>query len=446
MRYSNLPKYDISNENLELISFTDNGTLAVTPAPNAVSEITDFSIVMQVLANVSPDNTLANHVSNTNLHTPVNDSTVSSSSTWSSQKIQSSINGSTPWLSLDNVPEGVNNLYFTPERALDVVNSTSQGITTVDQQAIATQLAAVLLGFNQTSFRYNMVSPDDAVITIDGFEFSNGYVDVTPGAHEVVTDGFVLIECDVLGHQVNLSGGSNVVITPQLSLDSFKDGDTNKLFSEDSFSNSQILTEIDDHINTNFSNYHVQINDNSSSSLSSTWSTRKIIQYFYQEFNSASPMTSHKELAVMHERAGSGSMPSSYVWTTDDNPDSTHTHYIKRLTSTDDWNENITTYTDEWFLDPGTWFIYWDASEDIVDYFTNITNVRTYVAFDNSPKVSVLDHPGVYTASNRDNLVLVTTFTSDEDYSSTYRNAWLKPRNLPGVDELYSIVHIERIR
>lgn len=447
MIFSELPA--LTAQNAELLAYDDQSNTA-SRIPNPFGEVMDGIIISLVQSQALDSATLDSHISDSGLHIPISDGEISTTKTWSSSQITSAIAGSDPWFNLDSIPEGSVNQYYTPERGAALVANTTQGVTAVDYQAVATSLASTLLGFNNTVFRYELDSTSDTYITVDGVTTLN-YFEVTPGEHTVTVESNRTWVSNELVHQVNIPAGTNetIWITPRLTLDAFTDGQTNKLFNSTTFGESQILLDINDHINENFSDYHAALSDNTFASTTSTWSSSKIQAEVISAIKSnTSSYPATKEVMIAQETSGTGSSPSSYSWTTDDNGDGTYTHHVKRRNTNYDYRDNLTIYSDEFRIRTGTWFIYWVYDETISPSFTNVTNVSTYVADDSTPRVPLLAYPQTYTlsGSTQQDITVVTRFTSDTPYSSSLRNTWLVPKNVPGVGECFGFCHIEKVR
>lgn len=447
MIFSELPA--LTSQNAELLAYDDQSETA-SRIPNPFGEVMDGIIISLVQSQALNSATLESHINDSGLHIPISDGEISTTKTWSSSQITSAIAGSNPWFNLDSIPEGSVNQYYTPERGAALVATTSQGVTSVDYQAVATALASVLLGFNNTVFRYEVDSTWDTEITVDGVTTLN-YFEVTPGVHTVTVGSGRTWICTDLVHRVTIPAVDNeqVWITPQLTLDAFKDGQDNKLFNPTTLGNSQILLDIKDHIDDNFDSYHASLSDNTFASTSSTWSSSKLqaeVVSAIKSNTSAYPAT--KEVMIAQETSNTGTSPSSYSWTTDDNGDGTYTHHVKRRNTNYDYRDNLTIYSDEFRIRTGTWFIYWVYDETISPSFTNVTNVSTYVANDSTPRVPLLEYPQTYTlsGSTQVDVTVVTRFTSDTPYSSSLRNTWLVPRNISNVRECYGFCHIEKVR
>ena len=448
MLFSNIP--EISTGESELLAY-DSTTNTASRVDNDYQALLDQVITNLVLSSQTNSLELTSHINNPLLHVPVSDSVVSDTSTWSSSKIQTAIDGSDPWFNLDSVPEGSTNQYYTLERGKALVEATSQGLVSVDYLAIASQLASVLLGYSSTVFEYRL-APNETpgvTFTVDGVTTTD-YFNVTPGTHTIEASSNVDVVCAALAHKIRIDDSQETrVITPQLSLDAFVNGETNKLWNEETLGDSDLLYDLDRHINADFSDYHSPINDNTFASTNSTFSSVKIQSEILGAIASNASFTATKEVAVLIERANSGSNNGTYTWTTDNNGNGTYTHYIYRRHSTYDYRDNISVNSDDFTLRTGSWFIYWSSDETINPYFTNVTQVATYLVVDGTPKEPLKDYPGVYTVPlglTSQRLAIVTRFTCDQPYNSTYRNTWLVPRAVPGVDEVYSVLHIERIR
>jgi hypothetical protein len=448
MQFSNLPL--INTDNSELLAYQST-TGAVGRVSNDYQAILDGVITNLVLVNQTSSSTLASHISNSTLHVPISDTSTTGVSTWSSSKIANAIAGSDIWFNLDSVPEGDTNLYYTEARGRQLATDLGLGINTVDHQAIATQLASVLLGFNSTVFRYELdpqVTDREVSITVDGVT-TTAYFDVTPGVHQVLCQSSNDWVCQALAHKVRINSSSTattLAVTPTLSLDAFTDGTTNKFWSEATLGDSNYLASVANHLGAGFNDAHVPIEDNQFAATDSTWSSSKIQTEVIGAIASNATFTATKEIAIAHEMANSGSRPSgNYNWVTDP-AGSQFTHYVKRRCQTQTYRNQVTISSDSFQLRTGRWLVYWVSNTTLNPYFTNTSNVATYLANSSTPKVPLLAYPSVVTVTaTSQTFCLVTRFTADQTYSSTYRNTWLMPMSIPGLQELYSVLHIERI-
>lgn len=449
MLFNQLPQ--LSPTDTELLAYQST-TGVVGRVPNDYQTVLDGIITNLVLANQTSNSTLANHISNSDLHIPIDDSVTTGVSTWSSSKITEAIAGSDPWFNLDSIPEGDTNLYYTDTRGRQLATDLGLGINTVDHQAIAQQLASVLLNFNSTVFRYELDPADtnrEIPITVDGVT-TVGYFETTPGVHQVSCSFSRNWVCSALAHEIRVNSSSTPVslqLTPQLTLDAFIDGQTNKLWSEATLGGSTLLSNIEYHLGDGFSDYHVPINDNSFADSGSTWSSSKIQAEVVGAIKTNTTFTATKEIAIAHEMASSGFRPSgSYSWTTDPSG-SQYTHYIRRRCQTQTYRNQVGIFSDSFQLRTGRWLVYWVSNTTINPYFTNVTGVVTYLASSSDIRTPILHYPSVVTVSTTTSqtYALVTRFTCDQPYSSTYRNTWLMPQSVPGVNELYTVLHIERI-
>ena len=122
---------------------------------------------------------------------------------------------------------------------------------------------------------------------------------------------------------------------------------------------------------------------------------------------------------------------------------------MARIFNEDDYRSNITASSNYYFAlpEPGNWLIYWVASTDLNPYFTNVTDVSTYIAeWDNFSKVK-LEYPGVINKSwsSTPYLSLVTQFTSNQNLDPAYEDNWLAPRSILNRYEVFSQIHFEKI-
>ena len=407
-------------------------------------------MVNLVLSRYQPSELVNNHIGNNSIHLGINDGVTSTGSTWSSSKIDSEISGSPSWITLDDIPEGTTNLYYTDARARDLVATASLGVPSITHSQVAAAIVAMWQGWSSQEFTYYLKDPGQSpvTVTIDGVSSVDQFT-VTPGPHDITASRTTTWLNNSLAHEINFGSGNNQVITPELTLDAFKDGNVNKLWKPNSLESVGVLGDIVEHYDTKFSEYHsLPINDSSTSS-ESTWSSVKIIQYLNQQLASLSPPTETKEFAVFSERANSGQHLTGYRWETDDNGDGTYTHRVARIFNRDDYRSNITAASNYYFNLPetGNWFIYWVASTNLNPYFTGITDVSTYIAEWDDFSSDRLEYPGVLNKwwTNAPYLSLVTQFTCDQNFDPAYADNWLLPRSVSGRYEVYSQIHFEKI-
>lgn len=446
MLFSALPLIE-DTQDTELLVYS-NGIASRTE--NTLQESVDQQIVNLVLARYQPDPLINNHIGDNSIHLGINDEVTSSGSTWSSTKIDSEIAGSSSWITLDDIPEGVTNLYYTEGRAREAIASASLGVPSVDHSQVAAAIVSMWQGWSNQEFTYYLkdLGHSPVTVTVDGVETVNQFT-VTPGPHNITVTQATYWLNNSLAHEVYVPGGDNFVVTPELTLDAFKDGNVNKFWTPDALENVTILSDIVEHYDTNFAKFHsLPINDNSISS-ESTWSSIKIIQYLNQELSYISPPTETKEFAVFSERANSGQHLTGYMWETDDNGNGTYTHRVARIFNIDDYRSAISASANYYFNLPesGSWFIYWVASTEINPYFTNVTDVSTYIAEWDNFGSDRLEYPGVINKwwSNEPYLSLVTQFTSNQNLDPAYADNWLLPRSVSGRHEVYSQIHFEKI-
>ncbi len=446
MLFSELPLIEDTTDT-EILVYKD-GVAGRTD--NRLQEAVDQQIVNLVLSRYQPNTLLNNHIGNNSVHLGIDDQAISTGSTWSSTKIDTEISGSSSWITLDDIPEGNTNLYYTDARAREAVEAASLGAPSVAHSQIAAAIVAMWQGWSNQEFTYYLEDPSRSpvTVTVDGVESVDQFT-VTPGPHNITVSRATNWLNNSLAHEVYVGGGTDQVVTPELTLDAFKDGDINKLWKPDSLESIGALGDIIEHYDTNFSVYHsLPINDNSTSS-ESTWSSIKIVQYLNQQLSNLYPPTETKEFAVFSERANSGQHLTGYQWETDDNGDGTYTHRVARIFNRDDYRSNITASSNYYFHLPetGNWFIYWVASTDFNPYFTGITNVSTYIADKDNFSSVKLEYPGVMNKwwSSNPYISLVTQFTSNQDLDPAYTDNWLVPRSVSGRYEVYSQIHFEKI-
>ena len=446
MLFSDLPLIE-DTTNTELLVY--EGEVASRTA-NTLHESVDQQIVNLVLSRYNPSKLVHDHIGNNSIHLGINDAVIGTGITWSSSKIDSEISGSPSWVTLDNIPEGTTNLYYTEERAQEAIVNASLGVPSVTHSQVAAAIVAMWQGWSSQEFTYYLkdVSLSPVTVTVDGVVSVDQFT-VTPGPHNITVSDTTYWFNNTLAHEVYLSGGTDQVVTPELTLDAFKDGDVNQLWGPGSLESVGVLSDIVEHYDTNFSDYHsLPINDSSVSS-EKTWSSLKIVQYLNQQLTTTTPPTETKEFAVFIERANSGQHLTGYRWETDDNGGGTYTHRVARIFNHDNYRSNISASSDYYFNlpDKGNWLIYWVASTDLNPYFTNVTNVSTYIAeWDDFSKVK-LEYPGVINKwwGSTPYLSLVTQFTSNQNQDPAYANNWLVPRSIPNRYEVYSQIHFEKI-
>lgn len=446
MLFSELPLIE-DTAGTEILVYKDG---VASRIKNTLQESVDQQIVNLVLSRHNPSKLVNDHIGDNSIHLGINDAVTSTGSTWSSSKIDSEISGSPSWVTLDNIPEGNTNLYYTEERAQAALANASLGVPSVTHSQVAAAIVAMWQGWSNQKFTYYLKNRDysPVTVTVDGVESVDQFT-ITPGPHNITvsrgTDWFNTS----LAHEVYVDGGTDQVVTPELTLDAFKDGDVNQLWKPDSLESVGVLSDIIEHYDTNFSEYHSLPIDDSRVSSEKTWSSFKIAQYVNKQLSNTSPPTETKEFAVFIERARSGQHLSGYRWETDDNGNGTYTHRVARIFNEDDYRSNITASSNYYFAlpEPGNWLIYWVASTDLNPYFTNVTDVSTYIAeWNNFSKVK-LEYPGVINKwwSSTPYLSLVTQFTSNQNLDPAYADNWLVPRSVLDRYEVYSQIHFEKI-
>ena len=446
MLFSELPLIE-DTAGTEILVYKDG---VASRAKNTLQESVDQQIVNLVLSRHNPSKLVNDHIGDNSIHLDINDAVIGTGSTWSSSKIDSEISGSPSWVTLDDIPEGTTNLYYTEKRAQEAVANASLGVPSVTHSQVAAAIVAMWQGWSNQEFTYYLknVILSPVTVTVDGVETVDQFT-VTPGPHNITvsrgTDWFNTS----LAHEVYVDGGTHQVVTPELTLDAFKDGDVNQLWKPDSLESVGVLSDIIEHYDTNFSEYHSLPIDDGSVSSEKTWSSFKIAQYVNKQLSNTSPPTETKEFGVFIERARSGQHLSGYRWETDDNGNGTYTHRVARIFNEDDYRSNITASSNYYFAlpEPGNWLIYWVASTDLNPYFTNVTDVSTYIAeWNNFSKVK-LEYPGVINKwwSSTPYLSLVTQFTSNQNLDLAHEDNWLVPRSVPNRYEVYSQIHFEKI-
>lgn len=446
MLFSELPLIDDPN-GTEILVY-DNGV--ASRVENNLQEYVDQQIINLVLSRSRTSVLVTDHIGNSAIHLGIDDSAVSTGSTWSSTKIDSAITDSTSEITLDDIPEGTTNLYYTDERARLALQDLSLGVPSVSHSHIAAAIVSMWQGWSGQEFTYYLedVELSPVSVTVDGVTTIDKFT-VTPGPHDITVSRTTYWLNNSLAHKVQVRGGSAVVVTPELTLDAFKEGSINKLWRPNSLEDVGILRDIIEHYDTKFSDYHSLPIRDSRTSSESTWSSVKIAQYLNQQLADISLPTVTKELAVFTERANSGQHPRGYRWETKDNGNGTYTHRVARIFNQDDYRPNISASSNYYFNLPenGNWFIYWAASTDINPYFTNVTDVATYIAEKDNFSSVRLSYPGVINKwwTGSPYLVLVTQFTSNQDFDQDYTNDWLVPRSIPGRYEVYSQIHFEKI-
>lgn len=448
MLFEDLPFIE-STEDTELLVYKDN---KASRMPNTLAEQLDAQVVNLVLSRaLSQGPKWVNHLNNQKIHLQQNDLITSSNTTWSSTKIDNAISGSPEWLSLDKIPEGTDNLYFTEERAKKIVADATLGLPSIEHKNVASAIVSVWQGWNNQTFWYYLkdLNYSPVTVTIDGVQYVDSFP-VTPGVHTVkasVSSNWLNNE---FAQEISLSSNEEQrVITPELTLDAFKDGEINKFWRPDALENTPVLDEIVKHIQKDFATYHNLPLEDSRVSSESTWSSLKIVQYLYQQLSNLKPPTETKEFAVFTERANSGQNVSGYTWHTTQNNDNTYTHYILRKFNVDDYRSNLYMNNSQSLniQEKGNWHFYWIVNTNINPYFTNVTNVKTYLGETDDPKEVLLEYPGVLNKywNSSPFISLITKFTTDQDYDPNYNDTWLIPQSIPNQYEVYSQIQIEKL-
>ena len=447
MLFSELPLIE-DTAGTEILVYKDG---VASRAKNTLQESVDQQIVNLVLSRHNPKALVNDHIGDNSIHLGINDAVTGTGSTWSSSKIDSEISGASSWVTLDDIPEGTTNLYYTEERARETIENASLGVPSVTHSQVAAAIVAMWQGWSSQKFTYYLkhANSGPVTVTVDGVESVDQFT-VTPGPHNITVSKNTDWLNNTLAHEVYLKGGENQVVTPELTLDAFKDGDVNQFWKPDSLEDVEVLSDIIEHYDTNFTEYHsLPIDDNSVSS-EKTWSSLKTIQYLNQQLAETSPPTETKEFGVFTERANSGQHLSGYRWETDDNGNGTYTHRVARIFNIDDYRSNISAPSSNYYFilpETGNWFIYWRASTDLNPYFTNVTDVSTYIAErDNFSKVR-LQYPGVINKywNTTPYFILVTQFTSNQNLDLAHEDNWLVPRSVPNRYEVFSQIHFEKI-
>lgn len=447
MLFSELPLIE-DTAGTEILVYKDG---VASRTKNTLHEYLDQQMVNLVLSRHNPSKLVNDHIGDNSIHLGINDAVTGTGSTWSSSKIDSAISGSSSWVTLDNIPEGTTNLYYTEERAQAAIANASLGVPSVTHSQVAAAIVAMWQGWTNQEFTYYLKLVDDSpvTVTVDGVESVDQFT-VTPGPHNITVSKTTYWLNNTLAHEVYLYSGTDRVVTPELTLDAFKDGDVNQFWRPDSLEDVGVLEDIVEHYDTNFSEYHSLPIDNNSISSEKTWSSLKMVQYFNQELSNTYPPTVTKEFAVFIERANSGQHLSGYRWETDDNGNGTYTHRVARIFNHDNYKYSMSSPSSDYYFrlpETGNWLIYWVASTDLNPYFTNVTDVSTYIAeWDDFSKVK-LEYPGVINKwwSSTPYLSLVTQFTSNQNLDPAYEDNWLVPRSIPNRYEVYSQIHFEKI-
>lgn len=462
MLFQDLPELGSTPIDKTQILVGQDGILKRTS--NLFTESLDLEIVRLVLSKLSPNDLLNQHISDQTIHTRQDDTTVSPTTTWSSARVNSAIQGSSPWFNLDSIPEGSTNKYWTDDRAKQVINATTQGVPVVDHQQIASKIISTLLGFNSRTFRYvalrDQYSPTTpASVSIDNGPYTDDYFDVTPGIHNVRFGGANPYGggqwiCEELAHVIPSLGSGNVQITPKLTLDAFSEGSVNRFWNNTNFANSGLVSSINNHLNVpaEFTAAHARIADNTSAGGTQyTWSATKITNYISSEIakNRALLVANTKSVCVGHETAGSGFSSTAYTYSSTQ-VGSVYTHYVIRNPNSSAFNNAPgASLSGQISLPLGSWLIYWEADATLrTGVFANATVPQTYVALSTTPQTPLLTVPGVLVNTTTSNIIyyLVTKFSSTTPFSSSLASTWLQPRSVAGVSELFSTVHIERVK
>ena len=449
MLFEDLPFIEDTSQGTELLVYKDN---VASRMPNPLEEQSDAQIVNLVLSRVlSQGPKWVDHLNNKTIHLQQNDSITSPNTTWSSSKIEDAISGSPGWLSLDQIPEGIENLYYTDERAKKVIEESTLGLPSVEHEKVAAAIVSVWQGWSNQTFWYYLKDVDDSPVTveIDGVKYVDRFP-VTPGIHNIRASDYTNWLNNEFAHEVRLSTNyEDRVITPELTLDAFKEGDVNKFWTPYSLENIPVLSDIINHVQNDFSKYHsLPIKDTTVSS-EYTWSSLRIVQYLNQQLANTVPPRETKQFAVFTEGANSGKHVSGYTWHSTDNNNNTYTHRILRRFNVDNYKSNLFMDNNEYLniSDKGNWYFYWIVNTNINPYFTNVTNVRTYLGETENPTTVLLEYPGVLNKwwNNDPYISLITEFTTSQDYNSDYNDNWLVPQSIPNRYEVFSQIHIEKI-
>ena len=360
MLFQDLP-YIEDTLNSELLVYKDN---VASRMSNTLEEQLDAQVVNLVLSKaLSQGPKWTEHLNNKQLHLQQDDSTTSLNTTWSSSKIEDAISGSSGWLSLDQIPEGIENLYYTEERAKKIVEESSLAIPSIEHDKVASSIVSVWQGWSNQTFWYYLKDPSYSPVTvvIDGVSYVDRFP-VTPGTHTVRASYDSYWLNNEFAHEVFISSAEeNKVITPELTLDSFKEGKINKFWKPDALESTPVLADIVKHMQSELSKYHnLPINDSRVSS-ETTWSSFKLVQYLNEQLSNLRPPTETKEFGVFTEGARSGKHPTGYTWYTTENNDNTYTHRIIRRFNVNNYSSNLYVRNYEYFniSERGNWFFYW---------------------------------------------------------------------------------------
>lgn len=442
---------------------------AVSVAQAAV----DSSMVSLVLSKKTTEAALLSHLNNGAIHQPINDAVTSYSSLWSSAKINDVISSGTGLdIDTDDIVEGAVNKFVTRQYVDSRVQLLSSSAE-IDYDELAGRVASLMMGFSETLVEFELFSSDSESLADMSFQVLPGVQTVTLTAPSTNSDvvsvsmpysklfaTFVTIGSgdytstgtfSISGITMKFSPGASIVITkafiPRLSLDAFESGDTNKLFTNTEFNNSGLVYKINQHLSdSNFSRYHIEIADTDTYSTTRCWSSFKTESRIREQFDSYSPRSTNKEMALIWCRANQGLNATNHWWTSVQQGSGLWHHYIRRPLNQSSHHDMLSWSTSGSItLRPGKYHVSWQVSEAVRNV-TNVQSIGTYLGTTSGWNTKLLDHPGAVTVNANTNVCLWTLIVTPDPYVSSWQNSWLTPRNVPGMQEVYASLFAERIQ
>jgi len=472
MRFDSLPL--ASGISGQLLAENDAGELTRVSAEEVAQAALDVSMVSLVMSKKTTAAALLSHIGNSAIHQLVDDTSVSTGSIWSSAKINDVITATSNLnLTTDDITEGTVNKYLT-DALVDARVQQAAANVDLDYDLLAARVASLMLGFSTKPVLFQLHT--DGSETLDEMTFS-----VLPGVQAVTLSApasnaaSVLVQpprCPLFAMSVvifsselsnNVGGvttggnvlefppGSSVTITrtwiPKLTLDALSSGTTNKLFTDTELSSSGLLGNIDNHLSaSNFARFHNEISDTDTFSTARCWSSLKTESRIREMFDTYNPRSTNKEMALIWCRANQGLNATNHSWTSE-LVSGLWRHYIRRPLNQSSHHDQLTwnSWGGSITLRPGKYHVSWQASEAVRNV-TNVQSIGTYLGTTSGWDTKLLDAPGALTVAANTSVCLWTLIVTPDPYVSSWLNSWLTPRNVPGMQEVYSSLFAERIQ
>lgn len=471
MRFSDLPMVDSAEG--AVLGEDSNGELVRINAADIALEAFDASMISLVLSKKTTAATLLSHINNSSIHRPIDDNRASNETLWSSAKIASVISDPAQFnVTTDDIPEGGVNKYMSQQYVDSRIEQLGVNVA-INYDELAGRIASLMLGFSQkpvlfelfakTSETFDQMSfsvlpgvqsvtlsapasnTADAHTTMPYSRLFGTFIDVRPAEVTHYNTGHYTVAND----EIILPPGGSITITktfvPLLNLDALENGDVNSFFSEDNLNDMGLLGKINRHLESDFDYYHNQIDDDDSYSANMCWSSFKTEARIREGFEAYNPRSTFKEMALIWCRANQGANATGYTWQSEQVGTLWH-HYIRHPFNYSSQNDQLTWSQSGYIvLKPGRYHISWQVSE-ATQNIPDIQKIGTYLGTTSGWNTKLLDHSGVITVSQNTYICLWTLIVTPNPYQSLWRNAWLAPRNVPGMQEVYSSLFVERIQ